>query len=56
MSEHDFELRLQRVLRADAERAVLPFDAGELATAAAAAPRAAPHRLAARWLAGDPAA
>jgi hypothetical protein len=40
MADHDFELRLQRVLLADAERAVRPFDPVVLATAAAATPAA----------------
>ena len=54
MSDHDFELRLQRALRADAERAVRPFDAVELATSAAAAGRTARRPL--DWLsAGWPA-
>jgi hypothetical protein len=44
MSERDFDLRLQRVLNADAERAVRPFDAVAVAEASmAAAP--APRRL-----------
>ena len=52
MPDHDFELRLQRVLRVDAERAVRPFDAVELATSAAAAGRTARRpldRLSAGW-------
>ena len=36
MSDHDFELRLQRVLRGDAERAVRPFDPVALAEVAIA--------------------
>jgi hypothetical protein len=38
MSDLDFELRLQRVLQADADRAVRPIDAVQLATDAAATP------------------
>jgi hypothetical protein len=38
MSEQDFDLRLERVLRADAERAVRPFDAVQVAMEAGHTP------------------
>ena len=55
MADHDFDLRLQRVLRADAERAVRPFDPVALAEAAVGErPDRPPPRLATRRLAGHP--